>query len=156
MPTKFTVGLTKKIGQPDYGSLGASCTIECELDQDSFANNLDQFHEQVRRAYVACAQAVNDELARHRTPSNTQADQSAQAPENGGTNRRASNGNGSPRPATDSQIRAIRAIASRQRIDLGQLLRERRISGGLDSLTISEASQLIDELKNSSPAGGRR
>lgn len=32
MPMTVKVGLSKKVGQPDYGSLGASCDIELELD----------------------------------------------------------------------------------------------------------------------------
>ncbi len=32
MGIKVNVGLAKKIGQPDYGSLGATCNVEFELD----------------------------------------------------------------------------------------------------------------------------
>ena len=53
----------------------------------------------------------------------------------------------SPRPATASQVKAIRAIASRRRIDLVALLRERFGLQTADSLGIRQASDLIDELK---------
>jgi hypothetical protein len=39
MPLRLHVGLTKKIGQPDYGSLGASCSVEVELDQSCGTRN---------------------------------------------------------------------------------------------------------------------
>ncbi len=65
MPMKLTLGLCKKLGLPDYGSLGATCHLELELDQ-MLLHDLDQFHQQVQDAYTACRQAVQDELSRER------------------------------------------------------------------------------------------
>jgi hypothetical protein len=65
MPLKLNVGLSKKIGLPDYGSLGATCLVEVELPAGLLDDGCDQFHEPVRRLYASCGQAVEDELARH-------------------------------------------------------------------------------------------
>jgi hypothetical protein len=62
------------------------------------------------------------------------------------------NGNGQtnqrpPRPATASQLRAIRAIAGKHRLDLPGILRQRFYVDSEEQLSISLASQLIDYLK---------
>ena len=66
MPLKLNVGLAKKVGQPNYGSLCASCHVECELDAMLLASDLDRFHEHVSEVFSACSQAVHDELSRQR------------------------------------------------------------------------------------------
>ena len=67
MPLKLNVGVSRKVGLPNYGSVGASCNLELELDATLLERDLDAFHNQIRGAYVAAHQAVHDELARLQT-----------------------------------------------------------------------------------------
>jgi hypothetical protein len=166
---RLNVGTNRKIGQPDFGSAGASCNLELELDTALF-QDLDGLQQVVRRAYAACNQAVNDELSRlphHDAGQNH--DQPARNQEpvvevrtspaiNSATVTRIQPAQfttqPSPRPATTSQVRAIRAICSRRKIDLVALLRDRYGIQTADELGIRQASALIDELKGDEPTNG--
>ena len=153
---KLNVGTNRKIGQPDFGSAGASCNLERELDTGWF-QDLDGLQQVVKRAYAACNQAVQDELARigGDTDRNTQHQEVIEVRTNptksGPRITTTSNRLSSPRPATASQISALRAICSRQKIDLMCLLRERFGLTAADELGIRQASNLIDELKGDDP-----
>jgi hypothetical protein len=65
MPLTLTAGVSKKMGLPNYGSLGATCHVELELETALLESDLAGFQQRVRDVYVACTQAVNDELQRH-------------------------------------------------------------------------------------------
>jgi len=65
MGIKLNVGISKKIGLPDYGSAGSQCNVELELD-NSTLDRPKEFHRQVHEAYAACRSAVEDELDNHR------------------------------------------------------------------------------------------
>ena len=163
MAVKLAVGLQKKVGLPDYGSLGASCHIEFEIDRALIENDLAGFHEKVRGAFAACQQSVQDQLANQQSnhnsaPSNGQNGNGhhTSAYSNGNGNGRGNGHRGNSRPATASQARAIRAIAGRQRIDLHQLLGDRFNVSRPEDLSISDASSLIDELKGPAESNGGR
>jgi hypothetical protein len=147
---KLNVGVSRKVGLPDYGSAGATCNVEVELDSGLLHNDLAGFHEQVRAAYVACQQAVHDELARLQATSTLPETNLAPAglePRRNGTP--AVNGRVSLRkPATANQIRAIVALARRQNADLTDWLRADFGVERPEDLTLSEASRHIDELKS--------
>ena len=59
MPLKLNVGVSRKVGLPDYGSVGASCNLEMELDAGLLEHDLDGFQARIRRAYVAAHRAVH-------------------------------------------------------------------------------------------------
>jgi len=166
MPLKLSVGLSRKIGLPDYGSLCASCTTEFEVDLSLPQGNLEAFQNHVRHAYAACRQAVQDELAREQqavTPGNSQ--EASQSPSeksarpsaggngnspNGGTNgssRNGQNGHG----ASEKQFEYLRQLA-RQISGLGvrrlDALANRMFGKPLADLTSLDASGLIDALKD--------
>jgi hypothetical protein len=153
MAVRLSVGFQKKAGLPDYGSHEARCDVEFEIDASLLQSDLDGFHEKARRAFSACQQAVNDQLARQAANGHSHPPSNSYGHAN--VTGRSGNGSGSVRRSTQSQARAIRAIAGRQRLDLGALLGARFNVSRPEELNIADASSLIDELKApSSDQGG--
>ena len=163
MPLKLNVGVSRKVGLPDYGSVGATCNVEVELDGSLLKGDLEASHAQVRHAYGAAHQAVHDELARLQA-AGTQAPMKPPARDavNGsGAGNGHARGNGeavlagrttaeaprSRKPATASQIKAIRSIARQKGAELVPLLRSEYDVERPEDLTLRQASVLIDWLK---------
>ena len=151
MAVTLSVGLQKKVGLPDYGSFGASCHVEFEIDRCLIDQDLDGFHQKVAGAFAACRRAVNDQLAQQSGHSSPNGNGHAGNNSNrNGYSHANGNGNGTRHEvgtATQSQVRAIFAIAKRQRVDPANLVRERFNVERLEDLSIREASTLIDDLK---------
>jgi hypothetical protein len=156
MPLKLNVGLCKKVGLPDYGSLGATCHLELELDQSLLQHDLDTLHQHIRDAYTACRQAVQDELSREQpahysVPSATATQiPTASKPSTPNENRSSGNGNGHY-AASEKQFSYINQLA-RQIKGLGVqrlgILTQQMFSKTLADLSSFEASALIDQLKD--------
>ena len=159
MPLTLSVGISKKQGLPDYGSLGASCNVQVEMES-ALLQDLDAFHRQVRNAYISCTQAVNDELVRqqsssHLTASNTSVVAERSYAENGSTNgfshqgKSQTNGHGAQR-ASQKQTEYINQLA-RQVKGLGvrrlEGLATKMFGKPMTDLTSMDASGLIDIIK---------
>ena len=158
---KLHAGVSKKVGLPGFSSASASCTVEAELDS-SLLQDHEGFQIVVQRAYASCEKAVQDQIARltdepHNEPSQPPeiVEVRTAPPITGASVNRLSSpqftNQPSPRPATASQVKAIRAIAARRKIDLVGLLREKFGLTTADELGIRQASNLIDELKSDEP-----
>ena len=177
MPMKLNIGLSKKIGEPNYGSRGAVVNLELEVDSTLVAEP-DRLQERIRELFSLAKVSIDEELHVVPTQSTANAQHSAgqaaptprQPHANGrnGTSRNPtngyrSNGNGrqsanNPPPATTSQIRALHAISNRLGLNLEALLQDRFNLSDAATLTVAEASAMIDELNATSTAtaGGRR
>jgi hypothetical protein len=138
-----------------------------------FHSDLEAFHGRVRNVYVACAQAVNDELARQQGHTATTPASNPSAPAasvggngnghsgngNGNGNGHASgngngtngNGHGNGHPASEKQFTYIRQLAGHIK-GLGvrrlEALANKMFCKPVASLTSLEASGLIDTLKS--------
>jgi hypothetical protein len=155
MPMIVNVGFSQKLGQPEYGSIGASCHVECELDGGLLNQDPNMFQSKIRELYAACAQAVHDELGRQ------QADQSPNSPPpaNGKKNATkeakapgvpATQNGSSHHQASARQIEYLERLA-RENTALGirrlEALSQRMHRKPIAGLSSFEASGLIDTLK---------
>ena len=152
MALKLNVGLAKKVGMPDYGSVCASCYVESELDGSLLTTELERFHERVREVFLACSQAVHSELARQQSVNGSGAEASS------GRRTTAARSTPAGKPATNGQDHAIsgkqltyaKQLAGQIRgLGAGQLeaLAGKMHGKALSELSSLEASSLIDMLK---------
>jgi len=122
----------------DRSSIACHTELECDHFNQS---TVDRMVETARQCEAVVRQ-IN-----HSTPSNSDrsADTSSHQPQ--------AASNGTPRLATDKQVKAIRAMAGRMGINLASVLPDRFGVSGPAGLSIRQASTLIDELKQSPVAG---
>ena len=163
MPMKINVGLNKKIGLPDFGSLGATCSVEFEADHGLLESDLDGFHQRVKNAFTACRQAVQDALTRQQqaqsagSPAPSSQARSAipagpnTAPENRHDNRHGNGAGANGHEASEKQHAYIRQLAGQIK-GLGvrklDTVSQKMFGKPLAAISSFEASGLIDALKS--------
>ncbi len=142
MSLKIIVSICRKLGQPNYGSLGASCTAEAELPNASLDDS-EAIQQAAKDGFFACEQAVNDQLTGRQASGRDDRPAAATAgPKNG-------NGAGW-RQASEKQMTYVRQLATR--IDaLGvrklETLSQKMFGTPLAGLSSFDASKMIDVLK---------
>jgi hypothetical protein len=156
MPMKLNLGLMRKVGEPNYGSPGASVNIELEVDPD-LASDAAKLHQRIRGVYAQIRESLDQELHTNGTASGHSLPRADSTPpvQPSAPARNGAAQNGDARPATRAQVTAIFAIAKQQKIDLHALLKARFHVYRADDLSVGAASRLIDEL-NADPAGRQR
>ena len=158
---KINIGFNRKVGEANFSSRGGSVNLEIEVESglvrepDALQSKIAYLFEVAKASVDAQIGAGGNGLSR---PSASDGPHGGNGSRNGNGH---ANGSGSRhthgRPATASQVRAIYAIANRQRLDLTTELRQRFGVERPDELNIAEASELIDAIKPAAEAnGGRR
>ena len=148
---RLNAGLSRKVGEPNYGSRGASVNVELEVES-SLISDPEALTGRIRQLFQLARRSVDEELDGNRQSVGGQPDGTGHKPAN-------DNDRGQVRHATTSQVRAIRAIARNQQLDPDRVANQRFSVTDLEELTIREASQLIDQLKangNAAKTEGRR
>jgi hypothetical protein len=156
---KLNVGASRKVSDNHYGSRGASINLELELDS-GLVGEADRLRDKMRQLFGLARAALAEELsAGNAQPGATGhvaedvhaqpvADPAAAPPVP----------SPSPKPtklATQSQIKALYAIARSQKVDLLAFMRQRMAIARPEDLSLQQASRLIDELKGSTSGQGR-
>ncbi|MHC4092647.1 MAG: hypothetical protein ACYSVY_20640 [Planctomycetota bacterium] len=143
---KLNAGFSRKVGEPNYGSRGASVNVELELES-GLIGDPEALASRIRKLFDLARRSVDEELGSTHTD--------AKQPRSPDDGRRSTNNDGDQpvRYATVSQARAIRAICRQQQIDPDRLANERFRVTSIEELTVREASSLIDELKASQGSG---
>jgi hypothetical protein len=144
MAVTVNVGFSRKVGEPNYGSRGASVQLEVELDQAAIEHG-EQLQAEIEKMFQRARDAVERELQRKPSPSSE-----GEAVLEGGCDSIKSEHHTTrvPRLATPYQIRAIQTIAENRGIDLNGLLETDFGTKTAEELTIVAASRLIDRLKS--------
>jgi hypothetical protein len=138
---KLNAGISRKVGEPDYGSRGASVNLELEVES-GLVNDPEGLTDRIRKLFALARQAVDQELK-------------GSKPATSGPARSNGNGIARERAATASQLRAIRTIAGQLQLDAERVAAD-AYGAALADLSLRQASQLIDDLKSRNGTGTRR
>src|SRR5438128_1602033 len=131
MPLRLNVGLNRKVGEANYSSRGASVNLELELDS-ALVEDPVKLKERIRLLYGLVRTALAEELNGgngNGHPPGSEARPTASQNCNGngnGQNTAPATGQrtGGQRQATQSQVRAIHAIARSRQVNLTQFLQD--------------------------------
>ena len=131
MPLKLNIAISRKVGERNYGSRGATVGLEMEVDS-SLVDQPRELHRRIGRLFRLAKASVDRELA-------AQTDASVGAAADAGH----------PRRATANQIRAIHAIANQHDLNLDEEITTRFGVCRPDELSLEQASQMIGAFRAS-------
>lgn len=152
MPLRLSIGLSRKVGEANYGSRGANINVEVEIESTLVADPV-RFQKRIRELFGQVRDSLAEEL-NGAGPSSGKGDGNSHPRSDAQNSQHFDRVNGhqsngkTPRPATPSQVKAIYAITRSRRLDLSHTLRPRFQTDRPENLTLQQASQIIDDLKS--------
>jgi hypothetical protein len=154
MPMRIIAGLNRKLGLPGYGSAGASCAVEIELEQSALQGDPAAIQTRIAALYELCRESIARQLTIHESshePNGSNVRSGGNGHDGGSEPRLAPQESSTDALATERQITFAHHLARQIRTLGGQRLRElaqQRYARPLEELSSVEASQLIDLLKD--------
>src|SRR4051812_12591722 len=127
MLNKISIVTSRKIGEPNYGSRGATVGLEMEVDS-RLVEQPRELHAQIARLFRLAKASVDRELSRSTDERVLNSSRIGRTDEVLRV-----------RPATAAQIRAIRAIARRHNLDLTEQLQNCFGVGSPEELSLEAA-----------------
>ena len=154
MPITLNVGLSRKVSQ-DYNSRGYSINLNVELPVDA-VNDPSTITQSADQLFGLCDHLLDQQIKGDGGSNSTEPTSrgNGRSKPNGRTYRRNGNGqsNGA-RSLTNAQERAITNMARRIEQDADDWARQ-EFDADVSQLTVKQASQLIDQLKQEIEAAG--
>jgi len=151
MPLKLNVGFSRKVGEANFGSRGASVHLELEAEMD-LVREPEKLHEKIRHLFRLAKASIDDELNgngqeappphHNRITSHLPTDSDAQP--NGPSGR---NGHRATEKQHEYLSRLVRQIPGLDSQKLAALA-EKMFAKPVAELTSLDASGLIDTLKS--------
>ncbi|ELP35902.1 hypothetical protein [Rhodopirellula baltica] len=135
MTTRMMVSLTRHDGKATGGETAATCQLEIDIDDEVNAD-AGRLSDRLQQAFAVCRRQVDRELAGR--PDGDFENRHDKSLARSGSH---------PRPATEAQVRAIHAIASKTNTRLASHLDEVYGVSSPQRLTLKQASELIGKLK---------
>jgi hypothetical protein len=142
MPVTLNVGVSRKLGLPDYCSVGASCTLQFELDPLVLREE-PTVQSRIQEAFEICSRAIENQLSTHKPTEMPRLSAPADCLPEEAEHEQVPLATTRQLDFVDHLARQIRQLGC-QRL---KLLTEHLYGRPLAELTASQASQLIDLLK---------
>ena len=127
MPLKINVGLSRKLGEPNYSSRGGSVHFEAEVE-GTLVREPEELRKRIRYLFRLAEEALAEQL----TAATTNVDVAL------------TKGQLERRSVTERQLGLIERLAAQSEISIEALLADVFDTDACEHLSVGEASRLID------------
>lgn len=141
---KLNVGLSKKVTDHQFGSKGGNIGLEVEIDA-SLLGDSSKLQGRIHQLFCQVRKALDNELQSDKGGS-VEVKELSDHTSFAVSDVRNPTAKGSSRMASEKQLSLIQGLLRRGKIPFQPLLDERKV-GSFNELSVSQASELISDLK---------